>query len=92
MAEFEKIVSSLWELDDDVLESQLGSRAQAIGDNVAERGAREVDPASWESIDINIATRAPIDPRFLDAGRQLFDRVNPLYQFNMKLHRIELQE
>jgi hypothetical protein len=40
MTELEAIVESLWELDDDVLEAQLGSRVQAIGDDVAGRGAR----------------------------------------------------
>jgi len=78
MTEVEAIVASLWELDDDVLEAQLGARAQAIGDDVAGRGARGVDPASLESIDVNVAARASIDPRFLDAGKRLFDRVNPL--------------
>jgi hypothetical protein len=85
MTEVEAIVASLWELDDDVLEAQLGSRAQAIEDDVARRGARGVDPASLESIDVNVAARAAIDPRFLDAGRQLVDRVNPLvYQLMCK--------
>ncbi|MEP6487202.1 hypothetical protein NDI43_00860 [Microcoleus vaginatus GB2-A3] len=79
MTEVEAIVESLWELDDDVLEAQLGSRVQAIGDDVAGGVAtRGVDLTSWESIDVNVAARASIDPRFLDAGRQLFDRVNPL--------------
>ena len=78
MTEFEDIVASLLELDDDVLEAQLGSHAQAIGDDVAGRGARGVDPASLESIDVNFATRGAIDPRLLEAGKQLFDRVNPL--------------
>lgn len=78
MTEFEDIVASLLELDDDVLEAQLGSHAQAIGDDVAGRGARGVDPASFESIDVNFATRGAIDPRLLEAGKQLFDRVNPL--------------
>ncbi|MEG3982372.1 hypothetical protein QUA08_16510 [Microcoleus sp. T3B2] len=77
MTDVEAIVESLWELDDDVLEAQLGSRVQAIGDDVAGRGATGVDPASLESIDVNVAARAAIDPRFLDAGRQLFDRINP---------------
>ena len=78
MTEFEAIVESLWELDDDVLEAQLGARAQAIEDDVAGRGAKGVDLTSWESIDVNVAARASIDQTFLDAGRQLFDRVNPL--------------
>jgi hypothetical protein len=78
MAEVEVLVESLWELDEDQLQAQIGSRVQAIGDDVAGRGARGVDPASLESIDVNVAARASIDPRFLDAGRQLFDRVNPL--------------
>ncbi|MEG3931802.1 MULTISPECIES: hypothetical protein [unclassified Microcoleus] len=78
MTEVEAIVASLWELDDDVLEAQLGSRVQAIGDDVAGRGARGVDAASLESIDVNFAARAAIDPRFLEAGKQLFDRINPL--------------
>ena len=85
MTEFEAIVASLWELDDDVLEAQLGARTQAIGDDVAGGVARGVDLTSWESIDVNVAARAAIDPRFLDAGRQLFDRVNPLvYQLMCK--------
>lgn len=79
MTEFEAIVESLWELDDDVLEAQLGARAQAIGDDVAGGVAtRGVDLTSWESIDVNVAARASIDQRFLDAGKRLFDRVNPL--------------
>ena len=78
MTEFEVIVASLWELDDDVLEAQLGSRVQAIGDDIAGRGARGVDLTSWESIDVNVAARASIDPRFLEAGKRVFDRVNPL--------------
>jgi hypothetical protein len=77
MAEVEVLVESLWELDEDQLEAQLGSRAQAIEDDVAGRGTRGVDPASLESIDVNVAARAAIDPRFLEAGRQLFDRINP---------------
>ena len=78
MTEVEAIVASLWELDDDVLEAQLGSRAQAIKDDLAGRGARGVDLTSWESIDVNVAARASIDPRFLEAGKRVFDRVNPL--------------
>ncbi len=78
MAEVEIIVESLWELDEDQLQAQLGSRAQAIEDDIAGRGARGVDPASLESIDVNVAARASIDPRFLEAGKRLFDRVNPL--------------
>jgi len=85
MTEFEAIVASLWELDDDVLEAQLGARTQAIGDDVAGGVARGVDLTSWESIDVNVAARASIDPRFLNAGRQLVDRVNPLvYQLMCK--------
>jgi hypothetical protein len=78
MTEFEAIVASLWDLDDDVLAAQLGDRAQAIEDDVAGRGTIGVDLTSWESIDVNIASRAPIDPRFLEAGQRLFDRINPL--------------
>jgi hypothetical protein len=78
MAEIEVIVESLWELDEDQLEAQLGSRAQAIEDDVAGGGTKEIDPASLESIDVNVAARASIDPRFLEAGKQLFDRINPL--------------
>ena len=78
MAEVEVLVESLWELEEDQLEAQIGSCVQAIGDDVAGRGARGVDPASLESIDVDVAARASLDPRFLDAGRQLFDRVNPL--------------
>ena len=78
MAEVEVLVESLWELDEDQLQAQIGSRVQAIGDDVAGGVARGVDLTSWESIDVNVAARASIDPRLLDAGRQLFDRVNPL--------------
>jgi hypothetical protein len=78
MTEFEDIVASLLKLDDDVLEAQLGSCAQAIGDDVAEGGARGVDLTSWESIDVNVAAKASIDQTFLEAGKRLFDRVNPL--------------
>ncbi|MEG4503478.1 hypothetical protein QUA81_08210 [Microcoleus sp. F6_B4] len=85
MAEVEVLVESLWELDEDQLEAQIGSHVQAIGDDVAGRGAIGVDPASLESLDVNVAARAAIDPRFLDAGRRLFDRVNPLvYQLMCK--------
>jgi hypothetical protein len=77
MTEFEAIVASLWDLDDDVLAAQLGDRAQAIEDDVAGGGTRGVDPASLESIDVDVATRAPIDPKLLDAGQRIFDRVNP---------------
>ena len=78
MTEVEALVASLWELDEDVLEAQLGARAEAIGDDVAGGVARGVDLTSWESIDVNVAARASIDQRLLDAGRQLFARVNPL--------------
>jgi hypothetical protein len=52
MAEVEALVESLWELDDDVLEAQLGSHVQAIEDEVAGRGVRGAgaDPASLDSI------------------------------------------
>ncbi|MEG4197280.1 hypothetical protein QUA45_03205 [Microcoleus sp. Pol12A5] len=78
MAEVEVLVESLWELDEDQLEAQIGSHVQAIGDDIAGRGARGLDPASLESIDVNVAARSSIEPRFLEAGKQLFDRVNPL--------------
>ena len=78
MTEIETIVASLWDLDDDILEAQLGSRAQAIEDDVAGRGAKGVDPASLESIDLDVAAKAPLDPRLLEAGGRLFERVNPL--------------
>lgn len=78
MAEVEALVQSLWELDDEQLEAQIGSQTQAIGDDVAGRGAKGVDPASLDSIDVNVAAKASIDPRFLEAGRRLFERVNPL--------------
>jgi hypothetical protein len=78
MAEIEVIVESLWELDEDQLQAQLGSRAQAIEEDVAGRGTRGIDPASLESIDVNVAARASIDPRLLEAGKRLFDQVNPL--------------
>jgi hypothetical protein len=85
MTEVEAMVASLWELDEDQLEAQIGSRVQAIGDDVAGRGAIGVDLASLESIDVNVAARASIDQTFLNAGRQLFDRVNPLvYQLMCK--------
>lgn len=80
MAEVEVLVESLWELDDDDLEGMIGSRAQAIGDDVAGRGAKgaSADPASLDSIDVDVAARAPIDPRVIEAGRRLFDRINPI--------------
>ncbi len=79
MAEVESLVESLWELDDDVLEAQLGSHVQAIEDEVAGRGARRAgaDPASLDSIDVGVAARAAIDPKFLNAGRRLFNWINP---------------
>lgn len=78
MAEIEVIVESLWELDEDQLAAQIGSRALAIGDDVAGLGTRGIDSASLDSIDVNVAARASIDPRLLEAGQRLFDRVNPL--------------
>jgi hypothetical protein len=81
VAEVEALVESLWQLDDEVLEAQLGSRAQAIGDDVAGRGAGAkgagADPASLDSIEVDAATRAPIDPNFLNAGRHLFNWISP---------------
>ncbi|MEG4087721.1 hypothetical protein [Microcoleus sp. POL10_C6] len=78
MAEIEVLVESLWELDEDQLAAQIGDRAQAIGDDAAGLGTRGIDPASLDSIDVNVAARASIDPRLLEAGQRLFDRVNPL--------------
>jgi hypothetical protein len=78
VAEIEVIVDSLWELDEEQLEAQIGSHALAIGDDVAGRGTRGIDPASLDSIDAGVASKGAIDPRFLEAGKQLFDRVNPL--------------
>lgn len=79
MAEVETLVESLWQLDDEALEAQLGSHIQAIGDEVAGRGARGAgaDPASLDSIDVDVEARAPIDPTFLNAGRRLFDWISP---------------
>ena len=79
MAEVEALVESLWELDDDVLEAQLGSQVQAIENEMAGRGARGTgaDPASLDSIDIGVAAKAAIDPKFLNAGRRLFNWINP---------------
>lgn len=78
MAEIEVLVESLWELDEEQLAAQIGDRAQAIGDDAAGLGTRGVDPASLDSIDVNVAARASIDLRLLEAGQRLFDRVNPL--------------
>ncbi|MEG4589384.1 hypothetical protein QUA54_29835 [Microcoleus sp. MOSTC5] len=78
MAEIEVIVESLWELDEDQLAAQIGDRAQAIGDDAAGLGSRGIDPASLDSIDVNVAARASIDLKLLEAGQRLFDRVNPL--------------
>jgi hypothetical protein len=78
MAEIEVLVESLWELDEDQLAAQIGDRAQAIGDDAAGLGTRGIDPASLDSIDVNVAARASIDLRLLESGQRLFDRVNPL--------------
>ncbi|NQE38538.1 hypothetical protein [Microcoleus asticus] len=78
MAEIEVLVESLWELDEDQLAAQIGDRAQAIEDDAAGLGTRGIDPASLDSIDVNVAARASIDLKLLEAGQQLFDRVNPL--------------
>ena len=78
MAEIAVLVESLWELDEDQLVAQIGDRAQAIEDDAAGLGTRGIDPASLDSIDVNVAARASIDPRLLEAGQRLFDRVNPL--------------
>ncbi len=78
MAEIEVIVKSLWELDEEQLAVQIGDRAQAIEDDAAGLGTRGIDPASLDSIDVNVAARASIDPKFLATGQRLFDRVNPL--------------
>ena len=79
MAEVEALVASLWKLDDEALEAQLGSQVQAIEDEVAGRGARRAgaDPASLDSIKVDVATRAPIDPKYLNAGRRLFNWISP---------------
>lgn len=68
MAEVSQVVQGLWDLDDDTLAAELGSRAQVISDDVAGQGARGADPASLDSIDLDVAARAPIDPNFLQAG------------------------
>ncbi len=78
MAEIEVLVESLWELDEDQLAAQIGDRAQAIEDDAAGLGTKGIDPASLDSIDVNVAARASIDLRLLEAGQGLFDRVNPL--------------
>lgn len=78
MAEIEVLVKSLWELDEEQLAVQIGDRAQAIEDDAAGVGTRGIDPASLDSIDVNVAARASIDPRLLATGQRLFDRVNPL--------------
>ncbi|MEG4317513.1 MULTISPECIES: hypothetical protein [unclassified Microcoleus] len=78
MAEIEVLVKSLWELDEDQLAAQIGDRARAIGDDAAGLGTRGIDAASLDSIDVNVAARASIEPRLLEAGQRLFDRVNPL--------------
>ena len=78
MAEIEVLVESLWELDEEQLAAQIGDRAQAIEDDVAGLGTRGIDAASLDSIDVNVAARASIDLRLLEAGQRLFDRVNPL--------------
>lgn len=78
MAEIAVIVESLWELDEDELEAQIGSHALAIGDDVAGLGTRGIDPASLDAIDAGVASRGAIDPRFLETGKRLFDRMNPL--------------
>jgi len=79
VAEVEALVESLWKLDDDVLEAQLGSHVQAIEDEVAGRGARRAgaDPASLDSLEVDVAARSPIDSNFLNAGRRLFNWINP---------------
>ncbi|MCU0543850.1 MAG: hypothetical protein MUE44_17005 [Oscillatoriaceae cyanobacterium Prado104] len=78
MAEVAVIVESLWELDEEQLEAQIGSHALAIGDDGIELSIKGIDPVSLEAIDAGVASRGAIDPRFLEAGKRLFDRVNPL--------------
>ena len=78
MTEVEALIESLWELDENQLEAQIGSRAQAIGDNVAGRGTKGIDPASLESLALDVAAKAAIDSRLLEAGGRLFERLNPL--------------
>jgi hypothetical protein len=78
MAEIAVIVDTLWELDEEQLEAQIGSHALAIGDDVVGRGTKGIDPASLDSIDAGVASKGAIDPRFLEIGKRLFDRVNPL--------------
>lgn len=80
MAEMESLIGSLWELDEDQLEVQIGSHIQAIKDEKAGGEAKGIshDPTSLDSIDVNIASRAPIDPQLLETGQQLFNRLNPL--------------
>lgn len=78
MAEIEVLVESLWELDEDQLAAQIGSRAQAIEDDAAGLGTRRIDPGSLDSIDVGFASKGAIDLKLLEGGRRLFDRVNPL--------------
>jgi len=78
MAEIEVLVESLWDLDEEQLAAQIGARAQAIEEDAAGLRTREIDSASLDSIDVNVAARASIDLRLLEAGQRLFDRVNPL--------------
>ena len=78
MAEIAVIVESLWELDEDQLAAQIGDRAQAIEDDAAGLGTKGIDPGSLDSIDVGFASKGAIDPRLLEAGKRLFDRVNPL--------------
>jgi hypothetical protein len=78
MAEIEVLVESLWELDEEQLAAQIGARAQAIEEDAAALGTREIDSASLDSIDVNVAARASIERTLLEAGQRLFDRVNPL--------------
>jgi hypothetical protein len=83
VADVKALVESLLTLDDDVLEAQLGARAQAIEDDVAGRGARGAgaDPASLDSIDVEeirgVAARAATDSKLLAAGQRLFSWINP---------------
>jgi len=78
MAEIEVLVESLWDLDEEQLAAQIGARAQAIEEDAAALGTREIDSASLDSIDVNVAARASIERTLLEAGQRLFDRVNPL--------------
>jgi len=72
MKDYNELVEQLLELDEESLELQLGMKLEELDSDPNGTG----EAATLDSIDVDVAARAPINPELLATGQKLLKRVS----------------